>query len=561
MYQKQISQQASPSLQSIPKNQEILPNPSYAPLSAIVQRVQQDPKNVSKDEREKLESAIGTKSTKEILTGNKTSWVPEFQGISSQLWGDAEQVAPIQAKLTMGEVGDKYEREADRVAQDVVQRINKPSTQSDTLQRQETEELQLKEESVNEIVQRRKAKDESEVSTDLESAINSAKGNGQPLDKNLQQSMGQAIGADFSGVKIHTDAQSDRLNRSIQAKAFTTGQDVFFRQGEYQPESREGQELIAHELTHVVQQKGSEVQQKPIQKHEKLEARVDRKAETAWQSTNKTTSYLTTEDYRLQAMPYVQGIKAFQNQAKKYKDKEWTINHFHVWLVNEKKVKKDKFPDLVYENLEPKDMAKLVEEFNTYVTDNGIDKLEIEKPKEKYVPPVIGLFEDSTLLVVDDSETTHFGSASAPKKQSVTHQDLNEWFKDEEGKGMVENSLKTIYVYYQGINRAYPEYSGKPEPKDSIGKDLMGGFYREWDEEGVQSIFMYEKGNRGYLFQGWIDFDHIPAIDYPQDNTKLIPNPDLLGGHVHPGEAQGSQEPITNQKFKNMAKFICPNWL
>lgn len=66
--------------------------------------------------------------------------------------------------------------------------------------------------------------------------------------------MGQAMGADFSGVRVHTDARADQLNQSIQAKAFTTGQDLFFRQGAYQPGSREGQALIAHELTHVVQQ-------------------------------------------------------------------------------------------------------------------------------------------------------------------------------------------------------------------------------------------------------------------------------------------------------------------
>lgn len=69
------------------------------------------------------------------------------------------------------------------------------------------------------------------------------------------------MGADFSGVKVHTDAQADQLSRSIQAKAFTTGQDVFFRQGAYEPGSRGGQELIAHELTHVVQQTGRAVQQ------------------------------------------------------------------------------------------------------------------------------------------------------------------------------------------------------------------------------------------------------------------------------------------------------------
>ncbi len=70
----------------------------------------------------------------------------------------------------------------------------------------------------------------------------------------------QAFGADFSGVRVHTDAQAHQLNQSIQAKAFTTGQDVFVRQGAYEPGSRGGQELLAHELTHVVQQKGEVVQ-------------------------------------------------------------------------------------------------------------------------------------------------------------------------------------------------------------------------------------------------------------------------------------------------------------
>jgi hypothetical protein len=68
--------------------------------------------------------------------------------------------------------------------------------------------------------------------------------------------MEQAFGADFSGVKVHTDGQSDQLNQSIQARAFTTGQDIFFRQGQYEPGSKGGQELLAHELTHVVQQNG-----------------------------------------------------------------------------------------------------------------------------------------------------------------------------------------------------------------------------------------------------------------------------------------------------------------
>jgi hypothetical protein len=69
-------------------------------------------------------------------------------------------------------------------------------------------------------------------------------------------------GVDFSQVKVHNDTQSDQLNKSIQARAFTTGTDVFFRGGEYNPGSRGGQELIAHELTHVVQQNSNSVARK-----------------------------------------------------------------------------------------------------------------------------------------------------------------------------------------------------------------------------------------------------------------------------------------------------------
>jgi ppGpp synthetase/RelA/SpoT-type nucleotidyltranferase len=76
--------------------------------------------------------------------------------------------------------------------------------------------------------------------------------------------MEQAFGADFSQVKVHTDSESDKLNKSIQAKAFTTGKDIFFKKGEYQPDSKPGQELLAHELTHVVQQNGNQVQAKSV---------------------------------------------------------------------------------------------------------------------------------------------------------------------------------------------------------------------------------------------------------------------------------------------------------
>jgi len=169
-----------------------------------------------------------------------------------------EARSPIQAKLTIGQPNDKYEQEADRVAAQIVRQITAPvsaqPTQQQSVQRQNGLKEKIQASLSIPALQRREAVGGGEASTNLESAINSARGGGQSLDAGLQQSMGQAMGADFSGVKVHTDSQSDQLNRSIQAKAFTTGQDVFFRQGAYQPESRSGQELIAHELTHVVQQ-------------------------------------------------------------------------------------------------------------------------------------------------------------------------------------------------------------------------------------------------------------------------------------------------------------------
>jgi hypothetical protein len=78
--------------------------------------------------------------------------------------------------------------------------------------------------------------------------------------------MERAFEADFSGVKVHTDTEADIMNRQLNARAFTTGQDIFFREGEYSPSSGSGQKLIAHELTHVVQQTGKGKVQRKVNK-------------------------------------------------------------------------------------------------------------------------------------------------------------------------------------------------------------------------------------------------------------------------------------------------------
>lgn len=181
---------------------------------------------------------------------------------------DAPSQQALQTKLTIGEPGDQYEQEADRVASQVVNQINAPVSQqagqSQPVQREEVseeeQELQMKP-----MLQLQPGGGGMAAAPDLEASINQARGGGQPLANNIREPMEQAFGADFSGVKVHTDAQSNQLNQSIQARAFTTRQDIFFRQGEYNPGSRGGQELIAHELTHVVQQAGGQAKHKKAQ--------------------------------------------------------------------------------------------------------------------------------------------------------------------------------------------------------------------------------------------------------------------------------------------------------
>jgi hypothetical protein len=103
-------------------------------------------------------------------------------------------------------------------------------------------------------LQREGGVDVGPVDPAIESSIQGARGGGAPLDAGVRGHMESAFGADFSGVRVHTDARAHALNDAVQARAFTTETDVFFRSGEYDPGSSAGKELLAHELTHVVQQ-------------------------------------------------------------------------------------------------------------------------------------------------------------------------------------------------------------------------------------------------------------------------------------------------------------------
>jgi hypothetical protein len=96
--------------------------------------------------------------------------------------------------------------------------------------------------------------------------MSDSRGSGVHSDRSIQSLMQSRLGADFSDVRIHTDGKAAHLNRLLDAKAFTVGNDIYFNQGLYQPDSQEGKHLLAHELTHTIQQGRSPIaiQRQPL---------------------------------------------------------------------------------------------------------------------------------------------------------------------------------------------------------------------------------------------------------------------------------------------------------
>ncbi len=117
---------------------------------------------------------------------------------------------------------------------------------------EEDEKLQRK--PLASFIQRKESSAGTVASDSVSNQINASKGNGNSMDGNTQSFMQSRFGTDFSDVKIHTGSESVQLNRELNAKAFTAGNDIYFNEGQYSPGSGEGKYLLAHELTHTLQQ-------------------------------------------------------------------------------------------------------------------------------------------------------------------------------------------------------------------------------------------------------------------------------------------------------------------
>jgi hypothetical protein len=186
------------------------------------------------------------------------------QEIGNQAVQSLFKSGALQARLRVGVPTDPLEEEADAMADRVVQRMHvgamrpmaAPSVQAKCADCLEEERLQrqAEDDAPDELLQA-KADCSMEVPGSVAQALEGATGGGK-MDSALRDEMESAFEADFSGVRIHTGPSAERLNRNLSAHAFTYGTDIYFNAGEYRPETQDGRHLLAHELTHVVQQSG-----------------------------------------------------------------------------------------------------------------------------------------------------------------------------------------------------------------------------------------------------------------------------------------------------------------
>jgi len=211
---------------------------------------------------QRLQRTIGNQGVARLLQSKKqdpdhgllhTAPIPFDRKFSRIPAGGGASVG-IQPKLSVNAPGDIYEREADRVA-DQVMRKPEPQLQSPSADQHHKHHNA---EHTDEHLQAKAVQATDSRESDLPSVVHEAlNSSGQRLGLPTREFMEPRFGQDFGQVRIHADSSADQSNRALGARAFTYGRDIFFRQGEYDSSSHTGKGLLAHELHHTLQQQGN----------------------------------------------------------------------------------------------------------------------------------------------------------------------------------------------------------------------------------------------------------------------------------------------------------------
>jgi Domain of unknown function (DUF4157) len=167
--------------------------------------------------------------------------------------------ARIQTQLEVSKPEDDEETEAERVADEVAEMSEIITFAGPDDGEGATPPIASGDETTTPSVIQRTAANGSgaEAGADLQARLHTRLGKGMPLPPETLRHMESAIGASFREVRVHTDDHAADINRSLHANAFTYGRDIFFGAGKFDPASAAGKHVLAHELTHVVQQRGA----------------------------------------------------------------------------------------------------------------------------------------------------------------------------------------------------------------------------------------------------------------------------------------------------------------
>ncbi len=162
-----------------------------------------------------------------------------------------QQPPLVQPKLTVNQLGDRYEQEADRWAEEIMRLpAGQVTAQPSRIRLQRRESAPAMESDV-------KCRREAEASDVPDVIQDTVRSPGEPLDASTRGYMEARLGHNFGRVRVHADERAAASARAVHARAYAVGRDMVFGAGQFVPQTRAGLRLLAHELTHVVQAEGS----------------------------------------------------------------------------------------------------------------------------------------------------------------------------------------------------------------------------------------------------------------------------------------------------------------
>jgi hypothetical protein len=174
--------------------------------------------------------------------------------------GNLIQRLPLQRRISIGSENDPLEHQAETVADQVMNMSTVPSLQKKCAHCEEEEMAQRK--PLASFIQRKGEESGAVASDTVTEKVQSTKGGGNALSETTRSFMESRFGTDFSGVRIHTGDYAAQMSQELNAQAFTVGNDIYFNAGKYAPDLADGRHLLAHELTHTIQQNGAETLQR-----------------------------------------------------------------------------------------------------------------------------------------------------------------------------------------------------------------------------------------------------------------------------------------------------------